>query len=88
MFVEIRLGSWGVFPEAFPFRCKEVPLPDHLLENPKKQYEPCTVLVVLPAMECGGNLLLNIVAIVGISAECLCWLRLILYFRNVFYTMH
>src|SRR5574338_1075852 len=28
------------------------------------------------------------VAIVGISAECLCWLRLILYFRNDFYTMH
>ena len=53
--------------------------------NPKKQYVTCTVLVALPAMECGGNLLLNIVAIVGISAECLCWLRLILYFRNVFH---
>ena len=66
MFVEIRLGSWGVFPEAFPFRCKEVPLPDHLFENPKKQYEPCTVLVVEPIIHLWWRPTVWMVAIVGI----------------------
>ena len=67
MFAEIRLGSWGVFPEAFLFRCKEVPLPDHLLEIQRNNTNPVRFLIVLPAMECGGNLLLNVVAIVGIQ---------------------
>ena len=54
--------------------------------NPKKQYETCTVLVVEPAMECGGNLLLNIVSYSRHSSKCLCWLRFIFYFRNEFFS--
>ena len=53
--------------------------------NPKKQYETCTVLVVEPAMECGGNLLLNIVSYSRHTIMVVCWLRFIFYFRNEFF---
>ena len=44
----------------------EVPWPDHLLENPFFKYEPCTVLVVLPAIYLWWRPTVWMVAIVGI----------------------
>ena len=50
------------------------------------QYEPCTVLVVEPAIYLWWSPLDGRYSMH--SSKCICWLRLILYFRNVFHTRH
>ena len=80
-------GSQGIQPEAFPCGIGSS-LAWPFVGNPIKQYEPCMVLVVEPIIHLWWHPTVWMVAIVSISAKCLCWLRFILYFRNVFYTMH
>ena len=66
MLVEIRFGSRGCPSRGILMWQWEVPWPDHLLEIQRNNTKPCTVLVVEPAMQRGGNLPQNMVAIVGI----------------------
>ena len=73
-----------VFPEAFSCGNGKF-LGLTICWKSNSQYETCTVLVVEPAMECGGNLLLNIVSYSRHTIMVVCWLRFIFYFRNKFF---